>query len=260
MLLDFFCGDIDSVGAALTGGAGRIELCCGLEAGGLTPSAGLLEQALWKSRRLMSPVPVNVLVRPRPGDFLYSDKELSQCVQDTAYAVGCQADGIVFGALTSEGEIDEYACEKVIDAIRQTTLPEQKVSMTFHRAFDMCRDPFEALETAVRLGFDRILTSGQAPTAEAGIELIAELKARADGRISIMPGAGVTPENIRRIVDATGVTEIHASAKERVASKMRFRRENVGMGSGEADEYSRFVTSAAIVKQLVKSAHQDLLF
>ncbi len=244
MILEICCGDIDSVGAALTGGAGRIELCCGLEAGGLTPSAGLLEQALWKSRRLMSPVPVNVLVRPRPGDFLYSDKELSQCVQDTAYAVGCQADGIVFGALTSDGEIDEYACEKVIDAIRQTTLPEQKVSMTFHRAF----------------GFDRILTSGQAPTAEAGIELIAELKARADGRISIMPGAGVTPENIRRIVDATGVTEIHASAKERVASKMRFRRENVGMGSGEADEYSRFVTSAAIVKQLVKSAHQDLLF
>ena len=250
MILEICCADIDSVGAAINGGADRIELCSALEAGGITPSAGLIEQALWKSRRLLEPVPVNILIRPRPGDFLYSDKELMQCVQDTAYAVGAQVDGIVFGALTSDGEVDEYACEKVLDAIRQSLSGGQVVTTTFHRAFDLCRDPFEALETVIRLGFDRILTSGMAQSAEKGVTLLAELRERAMGRISIMPGAGVTPRNIRNIIDATGVSEIHASAKEMVESRMRFRRDGVGMGAGDANEYYRYATSAAIVKEL----------
>ena len=250
MILEICTADIDSVGSAYAGGADRIELCSELEVGGITPSAGLLEQALWKSRRRMEPIAVNVLVRPRPGDFLYSDKELNQCVQDTAYAVGAGADGIVFGALTSDGEVDDYACEKVLDAMRQSVNPGQKVSTTFHRAFDLCRDPFEALEVIIKLGFDRILTSGQAASAEKGVELLARLRERAAGRISIMPGGGITPANIRQVIDATGVTEIHASAKETVKSRMTFRREDVGMGACDADEYSRFATSQEIVREL----------
>lgn len=250
MTLEICCSDIDSAGEAISGCADRIELCSALEAGGVTPSAGLIEQVLWKSRRCLEPVPVNILIRPRPGDFLYSDKELIQCVQDTAYAVGAQVDGIVFGALTADGEVDEYACEKVMDAIRQSVSGTQKVTTTFHRAFDLCRDPFEALEVIIKLGFDRILTSGQAAKAEDGVALLAELQRRAGERIAIMPGAGVTPSNIRKIVNATGVTEIHASAKTKVKSRMRFHREGVGMGIGDADEYARYATSRDIVRKL----------
>lgn len=250
MILEICTADIESVGAAYAGGAQRIELCSALEVGGITPSAGLLEQALWKSRRRMEPIPVNVLIRPRPGDFLYSDKELNQCVQDTAYAVGAGADGIVFGALTSDGEVDEYACEKVLDAMRQSVNPGQQVSATFHRAFDLCSDPFEELEVIIRLGFDRILTSGQAPDAEKGLKLLAELQERADGRIVIMPGGGVTPANVRLIAETAKVTEIHASAKEKIKSRMVFRRDNVGMGASDADEYSRYVTSQSVVREL----------
>ncbi len=257
MILEICCADIDSAGEAINGGADRIELCSALEAGGVTPSAGLIEQTLWKSRRRLDPVPVNILVRPRAGDFLYSDKELMQCVQDTAYAVGAQADGIVFGALTADGEVDEYACEKVMDAIRQSLQGDRKVTTTFHRAFDLCRDPFEALEVIIKLGFDRILTSGQAATAEDGVQLISELHRRAAGRISIMPGAGVNPENIRKIVEETEVTEIHASAKIQVESRMRFRREGVGMGTGEADEYMRYATSREIVRKLKEELHKQ---
>lgn len=248
--LEICCGDIDSVGAALSGGADRIELCCGLECGGLTPSAGMIEQALWKSRRKMNPVPVNVLVRPRSGDFLYSDKELMLCRQDAAFAVGNSADGIVFGALTSDGDIDDYACSEVLEAIAKSASPGQKVSTTFHRAFDLCRDPFEALEKIIALGFDCILTSGQSASAPEGLSLLRELAERAGSRISIMAGGGVTPANIREIADTTGVKEIHASAKEVRKSRMTFRREGIGMGGADTDEYSRFETSAAIVAEL----------
>lgn len=250
MILEICCADTESVGAALNGGADRIELCSALEAGGITPSAGLIGQALWRSRRKLSPAAVNILVRPRPGDFLYSDKELTLCVEDTVFGVGAGVDGIVFGALTSDGDVDEYACARILEAIAKSKEAGQTVTTTFHRAFDLCRDPFAALETIIRLGFDRILTSGQAPGAEEGIPLLKRLADEAGDRISIMPGAGVTPSNIRRIVDETGVREVHASAKEPVESRMIFRRDGVGMGSGDSGEYIRFGTSAGIVADL----------
>lgn len=253
ILLEVCCGDTDSVSSAISGGAGRIELCCSLESGGLTPSAGLIGEAIWKSRRMLTPIPVNVLIRPRSGDFFYNDKELRQCVQDTAYAVGAGADGIVFGALTPDGEVDTVACRMILDAIAQVVSPGQHVSTTFHRAFDMCRDPFAALEDIIRLGFDRILTSGQAPSAEAGLDLLRDLNNRAAGRISIMPGAGVNKNNIMRIAEETGALEIHASAKEPIGSRMRFRRDGIGMGTRDDDEYSRFATSASLVKELIES-------
>ena len=250
ILLEICCGDIESVGAAISGGAGRIELCGALEAGGITPSAGLIEQALWKTRLQENILPVNVLVRPRSGDFLYTDRELRQCAQDTASAVGAGADGIVFGALTSDGDIDEYACAMILETIYKVSESGRKVTTTFHRAFDLCRDPFDALEKIISLGFDRILTSGQAASAEEGKELLKNLHARADGRIIIMPRAGVTSQNILGIIKDTGVSEIHASAKQRVSSRMRFRREGIGMGTGDEDEYSRYTTSSSIVKEL----------
>lgn len=247
-MLEICCGDIKSVDAAFKGGADRIELCSALEAGGITPSAGLLAEAIWKSKRRECPVPVNVLIRPRSGDFLYDNNELKEAMQDAAYAAGAGADGIVFGALNSDGSVDEYACSEVIRAARSSS----NASLTFHRAFDLCRDPFEALETIISLGFDRILTSGLAPSAWDGRDLLRDLVKKAAGRIIIMPGAGVTPDNIAGILNYTGATEIHASAKKIVESRMEFRRGGIGMGSSanDADEYSRYSTSESIVRTL----------
>lgn len=236
MILEICCGDVESVDAAFKGGADRIELCSALPVGGVTPSPGLISQAIWKSERRMEPVPVNVLIRPRSGDFLYTDHELACIVEDVAAAVGAGCAGIVFGALNSDGTVDEYACGKVIETVEKAA-EGRKVSLTFHRAFDVCRDPFEALETVIKLGFDRILTSGLAPTAEEGVELLRKLVEKADGRISIMPGAGVTEANIAAIVKKTGVTEIHASAKFRRKSKMKYLSVGVEMSAGSDELY-----------------------
>lgn len=247
-MLEICCGDIESVDAALKGGADRIELCSALEAGGITPSAGLVSEALWKSKRKESPIPINVLIRPRSGDFLYNDRELKEAMQDAAYAAGAGADGIVFGALNYDGTVDEYACSEVLRAARSAG----NVSATFHRAFDLCRDPFEALETIVNLGFNRILSSGMAASAWEGRDLLGKLVKKAAGRIIIMPGAGVNPDNIHQILNITGASEIHASAKRKVESKMEFRRLGIGMGASDndADEYSRYSTSESIVRTL----------
>ncbi len=249
MILEICCGDITSVDSALKGGADRIELCSSLSTGGVTPSAGLLSQALWKSERRIDRVPINVLIRPRSGDSLYSDQEIRCIVEDVAYAIGAGSDGIVFGALNSDGTIDEFACSKVLEAVEKCSTSEKRISLTFHRAFDMCKDPFEALETIIKLGFDRILTSGLAPTAESGSSLIRELILRSAGRISIMPGGGVTVGNISEIIKMTGASEIHASAKSLRHTRMKFYRQGVEMGA-DSDEFSWYETSVEKVREL----------
>jgi copper homeostasis protein len=156
------------------------------------------------------------------------------------------ADGVVIGALTAEGDIDTAACRRLIEAA-------DGMSITFHRAFDMCRDPRKALEELIALGCHRVLTSGQLPTAEAGIPQLKELVQQADGRIIIMPGCGVNSGNAARILNSTGATEIHASARRNVGSGMLFRHSGVSMGNPGSDEYARKETDVNEVRAIINS-------
>lgn len=241
-ILEICAGSVESAIAARDGGAQRIELCAALEVGGVTPSAGLIEQA-----RKVEGIKLNVLIRPRGGDFLYDSHEAACMEQDIYTCKQLGVDGVVIGALTADGDIDTVLCRRLITTANG-------MSVTFHRAFDMCRNPKEALEELIALGCDRVLTSGQAATAEAGIPLLKELVEQAAGRISIMPGCGVNSINAAKIVQSTGAGEIHASARKNVGSGMKFRHSGVSMGSPGCDEYARKETCkeevAAIIEKL----------
>ena len=200
-LLEVCCGSLASVEAAVKGGAERIELCAALPLDGLTPSVGLLQFV----RQRYPGLKIHVLIRPREGDFVYTPAELRTMAMDIE-AVLPWADGIVSGALTAEGDVDLMATEALV---RQA----KGKPFTFHRAFDRCREPIVALEQLAALGCSRILTSGQATTAEQGIALLRRLNDLADGRIIIMPGGGVNAENARLILDQTGCRVIHGSAR-----------------------------------------------
>lgn len=238
ILLEVCCGDIDSVVAAKAGGADRIELCCALGEGGLTPSYGMLTMALDKD------IPVNILVRPRRGDFCYSDIEVESMVGDICMAGLSGVDGIVVGALTPEGDIDIAAMEKLLDEAGG-------LDVTFHRAFDMCRDPESALEALIKLGCHNVLTSGFKPNALDGIENLRQLVIQADGRINIIAGCGVTPRNAEEIISRTGVCSIHATCSKVVESRMSYRRKDVNMGNVE-DEYSRKTSDVKKIRELRK--------
>lgn len=240
-ILEICAGSVESAIAARDGGAQRIELCAALEIGGITPSAGIIAEA-----RKVEGLALNVIIRPRGGDFLYNSYEAESMIYDIQLCKKLGVDGVVIGALTADGEIDTSLCRRLIDAA-------DGMSVTFHRAFDMCRDPRQALEELIALGCDRVLTSGQATTAEAGIPLLKELVEQAAGRISIMPGCGVNSGNAARILQETGATEIHASARKSVGSGMRFRHSGVSMGNPDSDEYARKETDAQEVRTIVKS-------
>lgn len=201
MILEVCCGDIQSAHVAARGGAQRIELCSALEADGLTPSAGLIAEA-----RRIEGLKLHVLIRPREGDFVYSDEEFRIMEADICMARQLGADGVVIGALTAEGDIDVEHCRALIEAA-------EGMQITFHRAFDQCRRPQEALKQIIALGCHRLLTSGQCRTAVEGIPLLRSLVEQAQGRIVIMPGAGVGPDNARQILQQTGATEIHGSLR-----------------------------------------------
>ena len=240
-ILEICAGSVASAIAARDGGAQRIELCAALEVGGVTPSAGLIAEA-----RKVEGLVLNVIIRPRGGDFLYDSHEVACMEEDIRTCKELGVDGVVIGALTAEGEIDTEACRRLIEAA-------EGMSVTFHRAFDMCKDPHKALEELIAMGCNRVLTSGQAPTAEAGIELLKELVEQADGRIIIMPGCGVSSKNAARILRATGAGEIHASARRSVGSGMLFRNACVSMGNSENDEYARKETDVNEVRAIVNS-------
>ncbi len=240
-ILEICAGSVESAIAARDGGAARIELCAALEIGGTTPSAGLIAEA-----RKIEGIVLNVIIRPRGGDFLYNEHEADCMEQDIRTCRQLGADGVVIGALTADGDIDTALCKRLIDAAKG-------MSITFHRAFDMCRDPKRALEELIAIGCDRVLTSGQAATAEAGLPLLKELVQQAAGRISIMPGCGVNSGNAARILQATGAVEIHASARKNVGSGMLFRHSGVSMGTPGSDEYERKETDVDEVKHIVRS-------
>ncbi len=237
-LLEICAADIDSVYAAARGGSDRVELCCALSEGGLTPSLGMIEEAL-----NVEGIKVNVLIRPRSGDFIYSEEELRVMTRNIETCRHLGVNGVVFGALTPEGDIDMEACRRMAEAA-------EGMHMTFHRAFDMCRDPRKAVIDIQALGFDRILTSGQEVSAMAGSALIRELQTEFPDMIFIAAG-GVIPSNVIEIVADTGVREIHASAKTSVESRMTFRRMSVSMGKAGMDEYARQTSDTEKIRQIV---------
>lgn len=205
--MEICCGSVEDVRAAHFGGAVRVELCSALDLGGVTPSAGLIVGAI----REKGPMKVNVLIRPRQGDFVYSPDEVSVMEADIAAARVAGADGVVIGALSSDGNLD-------IPALRRLLKAAEGMDVTFHRAFDECVDPSGALEQLIELGIPRLLTSGCAPSALEGLPLIASLVEQAAGRISIMPGAGINPRNIKEIEARSGAWEFHSTATDKQMS------------------------------------------
>ena len=194
-ILECCCTSAQEVIFAQKHGASRIELCEKLELGGVTPSAGLLDMAL-----SLADIPVNVLIRPRGGDFVYSEDEVRQMLRDIEICAAKGAAGVVVGALDSRGEVDMPTMRRLIGKARELGL-----SVTFHRAFDVCADPLEAFDRVVELGCDRLLTSGHEENAVKGRKLIEDLAARK--QLIVMAGCGVRPSNVALIT----ADEYHAS-------------------------------------------------
>ena len=224
-------GSAESARRAQLGGAYRIELCAGLPEGGTTPSYGEIVAA----RRAVD-IKLNVIIRPRAGDFLYSPLEVEAMLEDIKMARQLGVDGIVVGCLTPDGEVDKTLLRRFVEAAGD--LP-----VTFHRAIDVCRDPSVALEDIIETGCARVLTSGGKATALEGAEVIAQLVKQAGDRIIIMPGAGVTPENIAQLARITGAKEFHFTGRVPEPSPMRYRHEGVSMGGTVTiDEYAYLFT------------------
>ena len=226
---------------AQKGGAYRVELCAGIPEGGTTPSYGEIAVA----RKLLN-IKLNIIIRPRGGDFLYTDVEHQVMLHDIEMAKKLSVDGVVIGCLSADGKIDMVRNKELIDAAKG-------MNVTFHRAFDMCKDPFESLEQIISLGCDTLLTSGQRPTAIEGVTLLSELVAKADGRIVIMPGSGVNEDNIATLAKETKATEFHFSAREPIDSKMKYRNPNLKMGGTvvSIDEFIQNVTDADKVQRTI---------
>ena len=239
--IEICANSVESAVKAQEGGAYRVELCAGIPEGGTTPSFGDIRMA----RQLLNETKLHVIIRPRGGDFLYSQLEQEIMLHDIKVARQLGADGVVFGCLTAEGNVDIPAMKKLMNAVGD-------MSVTFHRAFDMCREPKEALEQIIELGCTRILTSGLESNAIKGIAMLRELIEQADGRIIIMPGCGVNPSNIYQLAEATGASEFHFSGRSSYESGMIFRNPKVSMGGTvKIEEYQKDITDPEIVKAAV---------
>jgi copper homeostasis protein len=211
MKLEIIGFNIESCIAAQNAGADRIELCDGPGEGGTTPSYGFIKAA----RKVLN-IDLYVMIRPRGGDFLYTIEEFEIMKADVAICKELGCDGIVFGILTNDGKVDKKRSKEIIDLA-------YPLEATFHRAFDRVADPFEALEEIVELGFERILTSGLKQKAEEGRQTIFELIIKANDRIIIMPGSGITSENVVSMAESTGAKELHSSASILEESKTGYK-------------------------------------
>lgn len=239
--VEICANSVESCLAAQQGGAYRVELCAGIPEGGTTPSYGQVVLA----RKLLD-IKLHVIIRPRAGDFLYTAVERNVMLEDIEMVRRLGADGIVVGCLTSCGDID-------LAFLKEMKQAAGELPVTFHRAFDVCRDPREALENIIEAGCNRLLTSGQMPGAEQGIPLIKKLVDQAGDRMIIMPGCGINEDNICRIAQETGAKEFHFSAREEVPSRMEFRNPSVSMGGVvRIDEYAGMVTSVRRVRETLR--------
>lgn len=232
---------VESCWAAQEGGADRVELCAGIPEGGTTPSYGEIKVA----RRLLTSIRLHIIIRPRGGDFLYSPLEIERMEEDIRMCRELGADGVVFGCLKADGSVDMEQNRRLMECAKG-------MSVTFHRAFDRTTDPFQAMEDIIDLGCNRILTSGQQPKAIEGTTLLAKLKEKADGRITLLAGSGVTEDNIRQIYEETGIHEYHFSARISVKSNMKNMCSNIYMGAKGADEENILVTSKTRVEATIK--------
>lgn len=239
---------VDSLESAISaeqGGATRLELCENLVIGGTTPST-----AFYRQVRQAVKIPIHVLVRPRFGDFLYSQAEVKRMEEEirslAALGVGC----FVIGVLTPSGELDIKALKRLMEAA-----PKSKFAL--HRAFDMTEDLEKSLEVAIELGISTILTSGGEASAEKGAAVIRQLLEIASGRLEIMPGAGITSANILAIKEKTGASAFHMSGKKSCPSEMIYRNERVFMGLPGISEYEKYFTDAEEIRSAVQKLAND---
>jgi copper homeostasis protein len=239
--LEVCAGSLASALNAQEGGAHRIELCANLSEGGTTPSPGTIRQV----KKLLN-IPVFVLIRPRPGDFLYSSDEFEAMKEDILYCKEHNAAGVVLGILKNDGNVD-------VDRSSELVRLARPMQVTFHRAFDMTKDPFAVMEDIIQLGCDTILTSGQAASAIEGSDLISSLIKKAGKRITIMPGGGITENNVAELLQKTGAREVHASLRSPVGSKMNYRNDAAKMGKSGSEEYSRLETDPDRVRNFLNN-------
>ncbi|QNI30254.1 copper homeostasis protein CutC [Alloacidobacterium dinghuense] len=238
--LEICLESVDSVIAADLGGAQRIELCANLLEGGTTPSAGTIRAA-----RENAKIAINVMIRPRGGDFLYTDLEFASMKHDIRMVKELGADGIVLGLLRANGTVDVERTQELVDLARP--LP-----VTFHRAIDVSRDLLEALEDVISTGAARVLTSGGQPSVVDGGPMVARMVQAAKGRIIVMPGCGIRQDNVQSILAATGASEVHIALETEIPSAMQFRKAEIPMGGVEGREYVRFVTPEDAVRDVVR--------
>jgi copper homeostasis protein len=243
--LEVCSNSVTSAVAAQEGGAVRVELCENLKEGGTTPSHG----QILLSRKLLH-IKLFVLIRARAGDFLYTDLEYQIMMADIRYCIEAGCDGVVIGMLNADGTIDKPRCLEMVRLAKQWGL-----SVTFHRAFDMCVDLYQALEDVIEIGCDRILTSGGKSSAMEGATVLNHLVEKAAGRIIIMPGAGISEANVADLVYYTKVTEVHSSARVPVKSKMQYKNDHILMSDVPGDEYATDVTDAGRVRKLIELAN-----
>ncbi len=247
-MLEICIDGVASARAARAGGADRVELCANLPEGGTTPSAGMI-----RAVRSAFAGGLMILIRPRGYDFLYSEDEMQAMRHDIQVARDLGANGVVMGCLTRTGQVDVPNCQRLMAAAGG-------LDLTFHRAFDMTRSLTEALEDIIKLGIKRVLTSGGQPDAVAGTSIIAELVRQADGRASVMPGGGVTETNLAQLVRATGVREVHLSARHVVRSGMEFLNPHCSMGTHSKNHEYEWREASVDKIELARKALTNALY
>jgi copper homeostasis protein len=239
MKLEVCSDSIVSAQIAQLSGAYRIELCTNLPEGGTTPSAGLIK----KVRECLN-IKVYVLIRPRGGDFFYNDTEFEMMQSDIEYCGECGCDGVVIGMLNADGTVDTERCRQLVE-----TALKYNMGVTFHRAFDRSNDLFQALEDVIEIGCERILTSGGYENAIEGKDVVRQLIEKADNRIIIMPGAGITPENAQALIEYTGLQELHGTFRSIAPSPMVYRNEKL---AHPEQEYFTWVADAEKIKKIIQ--------
>lgn len=240
-MIEICANGLQSAINAQIAGAARVELCDNLYEGGTTPSAATIKLA----KKILN-IKLHVLIRPRGSDFLYSDLEMEMIREDIVFCKENNCDGVVIGFLNDDGTVNTERTKQIIELAKP-------MSVTFHRAFDMTPDPFEALEQIIQSGADRILTSGQQNKAPDGRQLIKELVKKAGNKIIIMPGSGINEANIKMMME-TGAKEFHLTGMGRVESKMKFRREGVFMGGlSQIPEYEIAISNVEKIRSVVEA-------
>ena len=242
ILIEACVDSVESALAAEAGGARRVELCADLVEGGVTPSSGMIAEC-----RQRIGIPLYVMIRPRGGDFLYSDSEIEIMRRDVGEAKALGADGVVLGLLRPDGKVDAERTRRLIDEARP-------LDVTFHRAIDVSRDPLEALDALIEIGVDRVLTSGQAVSALAGARVIAKLVQHAAGRLVVLPGGRIDETNARKVVERTGAREVHVRGTRRVESGMQYRSTRLSFrGKPLPSDYVLEYTEATRIREIAKA-------